>query len=160
MTTDKKRIGKLITWADEALREQAADQTLPSGTGKMLSGIDINDSYNGAVAALGVSIAMGGLRPALAIYYQEGEKQDNQENAARPKANRRTVLDVIARMITMDAKSRQPNKNEWDFSIGDRGYAYNLFNYAIANDDMLLKQEVIDCSIALKHIVRTYNLVK
>lgn len=154
MTTDKKRKDNLIAWADKALHDQEADSHLPQGTGKMLNGIDINESYNGAVAALGVSVAIGGLRPTLAIYYQ-----DKQEKENRPKANRRTVLDVIARMITMDVQSGQQIP-DWDCATGNNGYAYKLFSLVLTNDDDIIKQEIIDCSIALKHIVRTYNLVK
>lgn len=139
-------MNRLIKWADEALLEQEANEN--AGVSKVLHGNDIAEAYNGSVAALGVSIAMGEIRPALAIYYQE-----KSERGARPKANRRSVLDVIARMITKDTYHPQLN-----FSEGDR-FAYNLFRYVIEHGDALIKQEVIDCSIALKQVVRTYNLV-
>lgn len=146
MATSKERMEKLIRWADEALQEQVANSE--AGVSKLLNNGNILDSYNGSVAALGISIAIGELRPALAIYYQE-----KSERGARPKANRRSVLDVIARIITKDHDFLQ-----WDFS--DQGlFAKNLFRYAIEQNDLKLKQEVIDCSIALKQVVRTYNLV-
>lgn len=145
MATNKERMNKLIQWADEALQEQVANAG--AGISKVLNNGDILDSYNGSVAALGVSIAMGELRPALAIYYQE-----KSERAARPNANRRSVLDVIARIITKDTY------NQWDFSENDL-YAKNMFRYAIEHNDTRLKQEIIDCSIALKQVVRTYNFV-
>ena len=155
MATNKTRMNDLIKWADQALQEQSGHPA--PGCSKVLfkrerpEGEDtINESYNGSVAALGVSIAMGELLPALAIYYQ-----DKPNSNAKPKANRRSVLDVIARIVTMDTERRG-----MDFSEG-RKYAYNLFQYALRHaNDSTLKQEIIDCSIALKHVVRTYKLVK
>ena len=107
--------------------------------------VSILDAYNGQIAALGVSIAMSGLRPALAIYYQ-----DKPNAKTKRKANRRTVLDLIAYMITQD------KDNEYQFTDAEA-----LFRYAVDNDADLnwLKNEIIDCSIALKQVVRTYNLV-
>lgn len=138
-------MNKLIAWADQALREQG-ERHAPECS-SVLNGNSINESYNGSVAALGVTIAMGELLPALAIYYQ-----DKPNNNARPKANRRSVLDVIARIMTKD--------QFYNFSANEK-YPDNLFRYAINhNNDARLKQEVIECSIALKHVVRTYKLVK
>lgn len=145
MSSNKERMNKLIQWADEALQEQTANTE--AGISKVLNNGDILDSYNGSVAALSVLIAMGELRPALAIYYQE-----KSERGAKPKANRRSVLDVIARIITKDTY------NQWNFS-GNGLFAKNMFRYAIEHNNASLKQEVIECSIALKQVVRTYNLV-
>lgn len=145
MAMNKKRMNKLIRWADEALQDQVANND--AGVSKVMNDGNILDAYNGSVSALGVSIAMGELRPALAIYYQE-----KSERSARPKANRRSVLDVIARMITKDTDC------QLDFSAQGL-YAKNLFRRAIEQNDPNLKQEIIDCSIALKQVVRTYNLV-
>ncbi len=146
MVTNKQRMNKLIQWADEALREQEANAQ--AGVSKVLNNGNILDAYNGSVSALGVSIAMGELRPALAIYYQE-----KSEGSARTKANRRSVLDIIARIVTKDT-----DFPEFDFS-NQRLFAKNMFRYAIEKNHAKLKQEVIDCSIALKQVIRTYNLV-
>ena len=144
---NKTRNNYLVKLADDALLEQTANENF--GVSRILrnNNQDIEEAYNGAVAALGVSIAMSELRPSLAIYYQ-----DKPNSPTRPKANRRSVLDVIARMITAD------NECDLDFSA-DGKYAENLFRHAIAHDDNGLKKEVIDCAIALKQVVRTYNLV-
>ena len=146
---NKTRNNTLIRYADEALNKQTANNDIS----RILAdnNRDIESTYNGSIASLGVSIAMSELRPALAIYFQ-----DRPNSATHPRANRRSVLDVIARIITIDARAQ--NINNWDFSANDR-YAENLFRYAIENDDANLKQEVIDCAIALKQIVRTYNLI-
>lgn len=145
---NKSRNNYLVRLADEALREQTANDNL--GVSRILkeNNQDIDEAYNGSVAALGVSIAMSELRPSMAIYYQ-----DKPNSPTRPKANRRSVLDVVSRIITMDTACN------FDFSA-DGKYAENLFRYAIAHDDNGLKKEVVECSIALKQVVRTYNLVK
>lgn len=145
---NKTRNNILIKYANEALTEQVANEKF--GVSKILNGGDVEEAYNGSIASLGVSIAMSELRPALAIYYQ-----DKPNSATKPKANRRSVLDAIARIISKDASER--NLSKWNFSKNE-DFAKNLFDYAIKNDDKELKQEVIDCSIALKQIVRTYNL--
>ena len=145
---NKTRNNQLIKLADEALREQIANSG--QGVSRILSenNCDIEEAYNGSIASLGVSIAMSELRPSLAIYYQ-----DKPNSATRPKANRRSVLDVIARIITKDSANPQ-----WDFSE-DNKFAENFFRYAVTTEDANLKQEVIECAIALKQVVRTYNLV-
>lgn len=130
---------------------------------------DVLDSYNGQVASLSVSIAMSGLLPSLAIFYQ-----DKPEPNAK-KAYRRNVLDVIARMIIAD------DNNNSGFIVNNN-YSESLFRHAIKLEYSLkedkskkleyssikedksklnnLKKEIIECSIALKQVVRTYNLVK
>lgn len=145
---NKTRNNQLIKIADEALREQNANST--QGVSRILkaNNCDIEEAYNGSIASLGVSVAMSGLRPSLAIYYQ-----DKPNSATSPKANRRSVLDVIARMISKD-----PVNMQWDFSAEDK-FAENFFRFAVTTEDTNLKQEVIECAIALKQIVRTYNLV-
>lgn len=145
---NKSRNNYLVRLADEALREQTDNDKLCVSRILKDNNQDIDDAYNGSVAALGVSIAMSELRPSLAIYYQ-----DKPNSPTRPKANRRSVLDVIARIITKDTAC------DFNFSTGGK-YAENLFRHAITNDDNGLKQEVIDCAVALKQVVRTYNLVK
>lgn len=130
---NKIRNEKLMKWADEAMHEISGILNIRRG--------EIADSYNGQVAALGVIIAMSGLRPALAIYYQ-----DNEDN--RP--HRRAVLEVIARMITKD------QDNSFSFENAEK-----MFRFTLANDMELkkLSREIIDCAIALKQVIRTYNLV-
>ena len=144
---NKTRNNQLVQLADKALREQTANPN--QGVSRILSenNCDIEDAYNGSIAALGVSIAMSGLLPSLAIYYQ-----DKPNSNTRPKANRRSVLDVVARMITLD------ETNPWDFSNSSK-FAENFFRYAINNNTSQLKIEVEECAIALKQVVRTYNLV-
>ena len=106
---------------------------------------DILDSYNGQVASLSVSVAMSGLLPTLAFFYQD--KPETISN----KAYRRNILDVIAIMMNED-------HYEWDVTEPN---AKSLLEYAINHSDAekSLRKEITECAIALKQVVRTYNLV-
>ena len=132
---NKTRNNVLIGYANDALNN--TNGVLFKGN----STTDIDSAYNGQIASLGVSIAMSGLRPALAIYYQD---------SSATKVNRRAVLTVIADMIRRD-----------NFANGQITDAQSLFSYSLRDNINLneLKREVEECSIALKQVVRTYNLV-
>lgn len=139
----KERNNKLMQLADKAICETRA--IFKENT------TEIQDSYNGQIAALGVSIAMSGLLPALAIYYQDSDSR---------KVNRRAILTIIARMIKDDNVERDlDNATDEDFADETTFFKYAL---RLLNQNGLtkLQREVIDCAIALKQVVRTYNLVK
>lgn len=151
MSISKERRNQLIRLADEALKAKEVILKV-NKTKEGKTSWDILESYNGQVASLSVSIAMTGLLPTLAIFYQDKPESDPK------KAYRRNVLEVVARMITADSKDK-----DWNFSAEGK-YAYNLMKYAVspakaANLDGL-KKEIVECAIALKLVVRTYNLVK
>ena len=147
----KKRQLELLRLADNAIKS----------TKTILNNNQILESYNGQVASLSVSIAMSGLLPTLAIFYQ-----DSNSNQIKEKAYRRNVLEVVAKMITDDNK-------KWNFSDANAlmKYAVGLSNSISKNknDDKkrkcdlsnlnCLSNEIIECAIALKQVVRTYNLV-
>lgn len=134
---NKKEIEKLMSVADTVL----------TGTNNMVQNKEkciIPESYNGQVAALGVSISIIGLIPTLAIYYQDNDTQ---------KANRRTVLDIIASILDKHYK--------YDF----KGQAKKILEFALdarktGNNEKLdkLKKDVVNSSLALKQIIRTYKL--
>lgn len=129
----KQQNNELMQLADEALQSTKALFVEGSTT-------DIYDSYNGQISAFGVTIAMSGIKPAMAIYFQQKERT----KVARPK-----ILCVLSYML---------NK---------RGYNYAdttaLFRgiISMSNKTQLktIQTEIIDCSVALKQVVRTYNLV-
>lgn len=129
---NKARNNELLKLADEKLKNSI-----------MLDGNNIAETYDGKTAALSVSVAMSGLLPTLAIYFQDYDE-------THPEAPcRRNVLNVVATMIKNPQEERYfPN-------------AEALFRYAVGQnvDIAYLKQEVVDCAIALKQVVRTYNLV-
>lgn len=134
---DKKRMSKMMVIAERALTESCI---YDKETG------NITDSYNGLTAGLGVTVAMNGLLPAIVMYYQDS-------NASR-KTDRRQILDIIGKMISLDGY-----KPQGLVQIND---ATSLLQAAIADKDgkTTLKREVIDCAVALKQIIRTHNLVK
>ena len=128
---DKKRIAVLMQYANGVLADcyiLRSDQT-------------IEDSYNGQTAGFGVSVAMSGLLPTLAIYYQDAS--DSRI------IDRRKILLAIGKMIQKD----KPELQIFD--------AESLLRVAMRCDPSIvnqLKQEVIDCAIALKQVIRTYKL--
>lgn len=137
---DKKKNNKLLSIADSKLR---ASSIFNEG--------NIKDSYNSSIAAFSVSIAMSGLRPTLAIYYH--------------KEDRKNILEIIAQMLLDEQNiyytflSDVCNKNT-TIVVNN---AETLLRYAFyCNDEEMkkLQKETIDCAIALKQVVRTYNLKK
>lgn len=91
----------------------------------------IYESYNGQISALGVSILMIGLKPTIAVYYQDEPKQG--------EAHRRCLLEVIAKMLGCD-----------DLDAFMRN--------VLASSEEERKTEIINCSVALKQVIRTYKL--
>lgn len=139
---DKKEIEKLMSIADKVLHENK------DGMVANADSCEIYDSYNGQIAALGVSISMIGLIPTLAIYYQD--------STVGNKPNRRTVIAVIARMLELaDSRYQFEDKQK-----GVLEYALRLSKSVDKQADLKkLKKNVLSCSVALKHVVRTYKLV-
>lgn len=138
---DKKRMSKMMVIAERALTESCI---YDKKTG------NITDSYNGLTAGFGVTVAMNGLLPAIVMYYQDS-------NASR-KTDRRQILDIIGKMISLDGYKPQDL-----IQIND---AMSLLQAAMLQaaiddkDGKTLKREVIDCAVALKQIIRTHNLVQ
>ena len=125
---NKKRNEELMQKAEKALQDPRVKILKSNGN-------EIKDSYNGQTAAFGVTVAMSGLRPALAIYKQETDG-----------CNRLEILNAIAVML-----DRWPGNTPGE-SMRRAIMACNdadLRNY---------KRDIIDCSIALKQVIRTYKL--
>lgn len=134
---NKKRLTTLMQLADGVLR--------PSGILKANGRIE--DSYNGQTSGFSVTVAMSGLLPALVIYYQQASESRN--------INRKNILEAIGLMISQDH----------DFTaVSNINNAKSLLRAAIETrnkaESKKLKQEVIDCAIALKQIIRTYELIE
>lgn len=109
----------------------------------------IYDSYNGQVAALGVSILMIGLKPTLAIYYQDAPKKE------KGKAYRRALLEVIAQMLKYESAEslvRYLLKGKEELSDEEKE--------KLEQEEKKLKTDILNCSIALKQVIRTYKLEK
>lgn len=112
----------------------------------------VDDSYNGLVAAFGVSVAMTGLRASLAIYYH--------------KAERRDILEILTKMLlsyTSDCSYRFRNdvkKNGITINVSNAESLLRYTFYSPIDEVKKLQKEIIDCSVALKQVIRTYKLVK
>lgn len=139
---DRKTNQALITIAENVLKDTKEESY--SLFKKKGVNDEILESYNGQVAALGVSILMTGLKPTLAIYYQDAP---GVENGNSDKAYRKYVLEIIVKMLKAYKNYEYENAKE-------------LVRKALAmDDDSKLKTDIINCSVALKQVVRTYNLV-
>jgi hypothetical protein len=110
----------------------------------------IHESYNGQASALGVSTLMIGLKATLAIYYSDApgpndEKKRRENNNYYKKAFRKLLLDVIVKMLN--------EKNSTNYST-------NEFVRTVMQtpEEDQWKTDLIDCSVALKHVIRTYKL--
>ena len=99
--------------------------------------ITINDSFNGQIAAFGVTVGMVGIRPAIAIFNKDTDS-----------CKRTELLNAIAVMLGYQTEN-----------IPYKKLSNLIFN---CNDQELkkYKKQVLDCAIALKQVIRTYNLVK
>ena len=122
---DKKLNRELMGYAEECLQNSACPLYKDWKKGI------INESYNGQVSALGVSVLMIGLRATLAVYYQDD--------------NRRRLLEVIVQMINKKKGTTYSN-------------AYAFVHEAIQSNEEQWKSLVVDCSVALKQVIRTYKL--
>jgi len=139
---NKKRFEILIRRADDALTGKIKDDRGNVIAGKVnilnVQTCSIKDSYNGQTAALGVTIAMTGLLPALAIYQKQTDDCDKMQ-----------ILNAIALMMNVGMEAEKPGED--------------LFRYMLNCSEEQLKKykkEIIDCAIALKQVIRTYKLVK
>ena len=97
----------------------------------------IPSAYNGYISSFGASIVQSGLLPTLALF----ENENNQDKTKEDKS-------VLTKNI---------------LKILDRSYPDNsLLRYAIHfnGNRELLKQNIIDISIALKLTIRTFKLEK
>jgi CRISPR/Cas system CMR-associated protein Cmr5 small subunit len=121
----------LMQKAEDALQHRETVKILPDGKS------EIKDSYNGQIAAFGVTIAMSGLRPALAIYRKKTDECDKPQ-----------ILNAIALMMDIPDKDKPGEV---------------LFHKVLTcSEDELkeYKRRIIACTIALKQVVRTYKLVE
>lgn len=129
---DKKLNRELMGYAEECLQDKKCPLYKKDGNGV------IHESYNGQVSALGVSILMIGLRATLAVYYQDEPKSSD-------KAYRRNLLEVIVKMMN---KKRNANFSN----------AEDFVREVMKGDEKNWKTDVVDCSVALKQVIRTYKL--
>ena len=102
----------------------------------------IHESYNGQVSALGVSTLMIGLKATMAVYFQDEPKQEK-------KAYRRCLLEVIVQMLNRKNTTSFNDANDFVHQVMMNTDATQLEQY---------KSDVVNCSVALKQVIRTYKL--
>lgn len=141
MTKDENK--KLMELAEQVLRDKG--WTCPLF--KDVNRTTIHESYNGQISALGVSILMIGLKPTIAVYYQDAPKNPAKE---KTEAFRKCLLEVIARMLKFYKNDANKNVNYAN--------AESLTRYVLGQADDSLKSDILNCSVALKQIIRTYKL--
>ena len=137
---DKQTNSKLMRYADEVLREDKCPLF------KKDDPTSIYSSYNGQIAALGVSILMIGLKPTVSVYYQDAPKKNEDVK----EAHRQCLLGVIAKMLEKDGK--------WYPTQDYENYAKALTRDILKDEDDKWKNDILNCSIALKQVIRTYKL--
>ena len=93
----------------------------------------ISSEYNGYISSLGASIIQSGLKPTLALF--ENESADS-------KGEKKKLTDIILYILTKDSNER------------------SLLAYVQTQDESLMKELIIDISIAVKLALRTFDLGK
>ena len=132
MATNKKRKNDLVVWANEAIIQ----------TQEVYDGEMVSESYNGQIAAFSVAVAISGLKPAMAIYYNESDKSI---------INKRYIIELLAKMYGKDDQNNeQPTGKE-------------LFKKVINTNleqEPDLHRKIIEYAIALKLAIRTFKFKK
>ena len=125
---DKKTNSTLMRYAEEEL------QSINCPLYKDIDSRIIHESYNGQCSSFGVSVLTIGLKATLSVYYQDRPEKINnitgQEMVIHGMLKRRDDLEIFVREVM----SNTDNKNS------------------------TLKRDVVNCSVALKQVIRTYKL--
>ena len=129
MAIPKDRKNQLMVWADDVIRHS----TIYNVTKKEI----ISESYNGQIAAFSVSIALSGLKPAMALYFSGKGSSD---------VDKKEIIKLIAAMYS---KEIGEHKNADDF--------FRMVIGANGKDLAGLQKKIIEYGIALKLTVRTFN---
>ena len=123
-----------------------------------VDGKTINDVYKGYVSSFGAMVINNGLPATLAIYLRtDGNKKGDSDK----------IVDAIANMLggfelTEDEKMKNNQKdvNKPIITIGKKLLAQSCDVEKELDKSRLLKEDVIDASIALKLMMRTYRFIE
>lgn len=126
MATTKERKNQLMVWANEVIGSSSICH----------NGEIVSDSYNGQIAAFSVSIALSGLKPAMALYYSGKGSSD---------VDKKEIVKLLAAMYS---KENTPT---------DADKFFQLVIRAAGNDLAVLKKRIIEYGIALKLAIRTFK---
>ena len=134
---DKKTNSTLMRYAEEELQSQNCP-LFKDSVNKI-----IHESYNGQCSSFGVSVLTIGLKATLSVYYQDQPNKINNITSQRREAYRYCLLKVIHGML----------KRQDDLETFVREIMSNT-----DNENSTLKRDVVNCSVALKQVIRTYKL--
>lgn len=130
--TNRDKINALLKNADEALKK----------FGIVNEGI-VKDGYDSSIAAFGPTAVQSGLMPALAFYCATN-KSDKR------KTDKYKVIDAIA--FTLSSKyGKSDHKQLFEYCL-DKSKDKNVIEK--------LMIDIVNASVALKIIVRTYKIVE
>ena len=136
MNTSKARKNELIRYADEVIRNSNIYE----------NDIIISDSFNGQIAAFSVSIALSGLKPTLAVYYNS--------DASNTKIDRKKIIALLMAMCAKDSSHKG--------LFSDKGLSMvkNFYNEIIQSEgekEKVIHRIIIEYAIALKLAIRTFK---
>ncbi len=129
MAISKERKNQLMVWADDVIRN--------SGIYNKEKKEIVSDSYNGKIAAFSVSVALSGLKPAMALYYSGKGSSD---------VDKKEIVKLLAAMYSKEIGSQKSADAFFQRVIGASG-----------NELAGLQKKIIEYGIALKLAVRTFK---
>lgn len=132
---------KLMEYAEAVLQSKDCPLYKEAGV--------IHESYNGQVSALGVSTLMIGLKATLAVYFQDEPSKEDKTKIFKIKAYRRCLLEVIVKMLNC--------KNGTTYADAEEFVRVVMPNNNTHQEEQW-KSDVVNCSVALKQVIRTYKL--
>ena len=127
MAISKERKNQLMVWANEVIGSSSICK----------EGIIVSDSYNGQIAAFSVSVALSGLKPAMALYYSGKGSSD---------VDKKEIIKLLAAMYSKEIGSQKSADQFFQQVIG-----------ASENELAGLQKKIIEYGIALKLAVRTFK---
>lgn len=125
------RIDALLKKADEALTKEKIE---------IVKNGKVDDGYDSAIAAFGPTVVLSGLMPALASYCAETKN-------GKTKTEKWKIVNAISFILQSKYGWSDHNK---------------LFNHCLNNPSQTerLTTDIVDASVALKLMVRTYKIKK
>ena len=112
----------------------------------------IKSNYDGKVSGFGITVSLSGLRPALAMYFNE-----SGDVKTRP------ILEALAKIIAMDGEyNKEIDGVNLSLKLPEDLSDRTLVDLAI-NPEMnvylpVLKKYVLEATTAMKQVIRTYEL--
>lgn len=138
---NKTRNNELVARAFELLSSKEKSEYASNIFGK--DGF-IDKAYASQIAAFSVSVAMVGLKPTLAMYYEQGGATVDTRN----------IIGIVAELLMLDGYDFAPEGDEYNLP------SEKLFVYAMKHNSEKLRKDVIDNAVALKVVVRTFIKTK